>query len=303
MSNISPDVALEAELAAYRRDKFQRSMKAIEIVAPSLSPTEADAERDYALVHHLLESLALAARAGNIEAVETAIQAFRERDALPRVSVLGIEKVVVKADRNLQASDTSDTPVFLIGSRAPAIPSDGDLKVVATGAELASRAGHGDLVAANCQVLVLMRLLDVRDNANSWSVAHLPATVHMDYYDAPFLVGRDLVHESAHNFLNDAIAAANCDLSAAPSYYSPWKSTNRPAFGFIHANWAFAHVRDFLLWAAQEGSIPASSRALATVLANNQAEILATTRKDCEDAVSHIGHEGLRNLILQRVVN
>jgi hypothetical protein len=303
MSNISPDVALGPELAAYRRDKFGRSMQAIAILAPSLSSAEVDVERDYTLVHHLLESLALAAKAENTEAVETAIQAFRERRTLPGISVLRREMIVVKADRNLQSSDASDTPVFLIGSSAPVIPSDDDLRIVQEGADLAARADMGTLVAEHCQVLVLMKLLDVQNNANSWSVAHLPATVHMDYYDAPFLVGRDLVHESAHNFLNDALVASNSELSAAPSYYSPWKSTERPAFGFIHANWAFSHVRDYLLWAAQESSLPAPSRALAKVLADSQAEKLASTRKDCEDAVSYIQHEGLRDILLRRIVN
>lgn len=48
-----------------------------------------------------------------------------------------------------------------------------------------------------------------------------------------------IVHETAHCALNDMFSV--CDpIPLQPMWFSPWKNTLRPAYGIIHAAFAFS---------------------------------------------------------------
>lgn len=54
-----------------------------------------------------------------------------------------------------------------------------------------------------------------------------------------------LVHEGSHTALNLALCGLDVEdkvLQSRERYYSPWKGTDRPAFGFLHAVYSFGRV-------------------------------------------------------------
>lgn len=69
---------------------------------------------------------------------------------------------------------------------------------------------------------------------------------------------RGLVHEAAHNWLNDALALHRNHLSEGALFPSPWKQTLRPAFGFLHACWTFSLVTLYTHAAVPRSDPPAA---------------------------------------------
>nr|WP_262928550.1 HEXXH motif-containing putative peptide modification protein [Streptomyces sp. CBMA152] len=86
-------------------------------------------------------------------------------------------------------------------------------------------------------------LLDGRgldEPLHSWALTRLPGTVFTDYTGHPEILARDLIHEAAHNWLNDALTLHGIHLPDGVTFYSPWRGTRRPVYGFLHACWAFS---------------------------------------------------------------
>ncbi|WP_077797931.1 HEXXH motif-containing putative peptide modification protein [Streptomyces sp. JHA26] len=72
-----------------------------------------------------------------------------------------------------------------------------------------------------------------------FTITRLPATVFTDHTGDAAVLGRGLVHEAAHNWLNDALAALQATIPDDETFCSPWRGTERPAYGFLHACFAF----------------------------------------------------------------
>jgi HEXXH motif-containing protein len=77
------------------------------------------------------------------------------------------------------------------------------------------------------------------DILHSWSITRRPGTVFSDFTDESAVLGRELVHEAGHHWLNDALSATSSTIPAEVTFHSPWRGTMRPVFEFLHACWAF----------------------------------------------------------------
>lgn len=81
----------------------------------------------------------------------------------------------------------------------------------------------------------------------TWATGGLPYVVHLHLMPRAELVARDLIHEATHTYLNDWLAARAVRLDPiTPMFWSPWKETKRPLFGFVHSIMAFSVVTAFL---------------------------------------------------------
>ncbi|MXQ54284.1 aKG-HExxH-type peptide beta-hydroxylase [Shimazuella alba] len=67
---------------------------------------------------------------------------------------------------------------------------------------------------------------------------------YTDWSDNPLSYAESIVHESAHSLLNYYIEALDLKIPST-TYWSPWRQTNRPAYGVLHGVWAFSHVYQF----------------------------------------------------------
>ncbi|MFD5030020.1 HEXXH motif-containing putative peptide modification protein [Streptomyces sp. NPDC058405] len=119
-----------------------------------------------------------------------------------------------------------------------------------------------------------------------------PGGARGDYTDEPAVFARDLIHEASHNWLNDALTATNCELSEEAVFYSPWRQTKRPAFGFLHACWAFPLT---MIYTARV--LPQTSGAVhhfLTAYLDQQRVLLAATTDDHPQALALIADPELR---------
>ncbi|MBY8862382.1 hypothetical protein K7711_38330 [Nocardia sp. CA2R105] len=243
---------------------------------------------DYALAHHFLEGVELAARSGDGDTLSW----YRTHPtSIPphwfTPTPIGPTIVQCPDPTTLLRSPLADTPYHLLGpSTEPA--SSRAAELVATAFDIAAEHGFGDLIANHSPIVCLLIERRLDEPLNSWAISRLPGTVFLDHVGDPTILARDLVHEAGHNWLNDALAAAGIGLDDGKTWNSPWKNTHRPTFGFLHSCWAFPLT---MLFAARAiGRVP---EVLATYLAQHRQK-LATTDADHDCALAAITDIELR---------
>ncbi|MFE2595945.1 HEXXH motif-containing putative peptide modification protein [Streptomyces sp. NPDC059396] len=252
----------------------------------------ATAAADFCLTHHVLEGAETAARTRDT----TAFDWYRGHpDAgAPRLSMptaVGPRIVVAPRLDRLPRSAISETPYYVLGpGTTTASPDQQDLAVGAYA--IGAQTGFADLLAAHAVVLVLLRHKQLGDTLDSWTITRLPGTVFCDHVHEPVVLARDLIHEAGHNWLNDALAATASKISDEVRFHSPWKQTMRPAFGFLHACWAFPLT---MIYTAR--ILPRTTGDLHRFLAaylDQQRDLLAPTASDHARALDLIADTGLR---------
>jgi hypothetical protein len=140
---------------------------------------------------------------------------------------------------DLLRSEISETAYYLVGpDSSPAPPEAHGLVRAATAS--ATEHGFGTLLTQHAPVICLLNRRRLDETLHSWALTRLPGTVFTDYTAHPEVLARDLIHEAAHNWLNDALAVYDVSLPAEVTFFSPWRGTRRSLFGFLHACWAFA---------------------------------------------------------------
>lgn len=111
---------------------------------------------------------------------------------------------------------------------------------------LSSVAGL-DAVNGSVGIAAILGLVAPGEPIATWATGALPYVVHLHLMPRRELVARDLIHEATHNYLNDWLGSRGITLdSRAPRYWSPWKQSHRPMFGFVHSIFAFSVVTSFM---------------------------------------------------------
>jgi hypothetical protein len=247
---------------------------------------------DYCLSHHVLEGADRAARTGDT----TAFAWYRgHRDAgaatILTPTAVGPRVVISPGIDALLRSPAAETPYIVLGHDTAPAPA-ALAALAARACDDASAAGFARLLADHAAVICLLRARQPGDTLGSWTISRLPGTVFTDHTGDPAILGRDLIHEAGHNWLNDALAAAGCVIPADVRYHSPWKDTARPAFGFIHACWAFPLTMLYTAQAARSATEPV--RAFLQRYLDQQRLLLAHAEADHLRALAHITDPDLR---------
>ncbi|MEV0963697.1 HEXXH motif-containing putative peptide modification protein [Streptomyces sp. NPDC049910] len=239
---------------------------------------------EYSLAHHALEGAEAAARAG-----DTAT--FDWYTAHPDAGATDVPVVVASGLTALPRSPISETPYYVLGPDNEPAPAD-LCDLAAHAFAVATDTGFGNLLDAHAVVVCLLGAKELGDTLDSWTITRLPGTVFVDHVQDPVVLARDLIHEGGHNWLNDALAATGCKIDDQARFYSPWKQTMRPAFGFLHACWAFPLT---MLYTARAltNATGALYRFLAAYL-DQQRTLLASTANDHARALELIRDEDLR---------
>ncbi|MFD5313555.1 aKG-HExxH-type peptide beta-hydroxylase [Streptomyces ardesiacus] len=283
MTNIAAVLDLD-NIATHRR---RRTDAVLDLLHPGRVPPSGAEELSlsYALAHHRLEGAENAARHRDT----TTLDWYRTaaEPALARLidfSHHGPRIVIAPNEDDMIRSPHSDTPYYVLG---PATTSATESLTELTDEALdhISTTGLGDLVRAHAAVICLTGRRRPDQTLRSFAITRLPATVFTDHIGAAVL-GRDLVHETAHNWLNDALAALQITIPDETTYFSPWRGTERPAYGFLHARFAFPLT---VIYAAR--ALPAASPPAHAVLADHlrqQHTQLAAARADFARAVELI---------------
>ena len=264
------------------------------VIRPGTQPPQSGMTpaTDYCLAHHALEGAEAAARSSNNTTFDWYTDHSDADAAANSTSTAVGVRVVLSPDlTDLPRSLISETPYYVIGpSTEPAQPNLRNLAAIAyTGGV---EAGFGDLLAAHAVVLCLLRAKNLGDTLDSWTITRLPGTVFTDHVGDPVVLARDLIHEAGHNWLNDALTATSCKIDDQARFHSPWKENMRPAFGFLHACWAFPLTMLYTAHALK-GTTGDLHRFLASYL-DQQRSLLAGTAADHTRALQLISDDGLR---------
>lgn len=280
-------------------DLHRNRTRRLRAVIASTGPAPADAPAppataaiDYCLAHHILEGAEVAARTRDMTAFNWyGAHPDANAAALSTPTTVGPRIVVAPDLDRLPRSAISETPYDVLGPDTTTAPTN-LRKLAAAAYGTGARSGFADLLAAHAVVLVLLRRKRLDDTLDSWSITRLPGTVFCDHVGEPAVLARDLIHEAGHNWLNDALCATGCEISDEVWFPSPWKQTMRPAFGFLHACWAFPLT---MIYTARVLSRTTGRvRHFLTAYLDQQRTLLAPTTADHTRALTLIADTDLR---------
>ena len=246
---------------------------------------------DYAVAHHLLEGAEHAARARDPDRLDwyrrTTVRDLTHLSAGPHI-------VLNPRTTDMLSSEISETAYYLVGPDNSLAPPEA-LGLVRAATASATEHGFGTLLTQHAPVICLLNRRRLDETLHSWALTRLPGTVFTDYTAHPEVLARDLIHEAAHNWLNDALAAHDVRLPTDVTFFSPWRGTDRPVFGFLHACWAFSltvlYVRE-----ARRSATGTVVPFLDTHL-RQQAVQFAATAECLDQALSYVSANEIRERI------
>ncbi|MEV1091483.1 aKG-HExxH-type peptide beta-hydroxylase [Streptomyces microflavus] len=246
---------------------------------------------DYAVAHHLLEGAERAASARDADRL-----AWYRNTTVRDLTHLSVDPHIVLSPRpaDMLRSEISETAYYLVDPDTNPAPPEA-LGLVRAAIASATEHGFGTLLTQHAPVICLLNRRQLDETLHSWALTRLPGTVFTDYTSHPEVLARDLIHEAAHNWLNDALAAHDVRLPTDGTFFSPWRGTDRPVFGFLHACWAFAltvlYVRE-----ARRSATGAVVPFLDTHLRHQAVQFAAATEQ-LEQALPHVTAHEIRERI------
>ncbi|MFE0276141.1 HEXXH motif-containing putative peptide modification protein [Streptomyces sp. NPDC058992] len=200
---------------------------------------------------------------------------------------------------DLLRSEISETAYYLVRPDTSPAPPEARALVHA-GLASATEHGFGTLLTQHAPVICLLNRRRLDETLHSWALTRLPGTVFTDYTVHPEILARDLIHEAAHNWLNDALAAHDVRLPGHVTFFSPWRGSPRPVFGFLHACWAFSltvmYARE-----ARRNATRAVAHFLDAYLCQQQSQFTDATNS-LTNALSYVSASVIRERI-SRVVS
>jgi hypothetical protein len=289
--------SVDAEVARWRAEQLTRIRRVLDpsTNGAAIQMAPQSPALDFALDHHRLQGAEDAARASDTAAYSW----YRNHDAARfedlRLPEPWQDYVLPHIDpAKLENSAIADAPYYLLGPESR--PATTELEQLTAEALSAAAAhGFGPLIDQHAAIICLLRTRQIGQTMASWSISRLPGTVYTDHADDPHVLGRDLVHEAAHNWLNSALTLRHIALDDQITFYSPWKEVQRPVFGYLHACWAFPLTMIYAAEALGHLDGPVSSF-LSTYL-DKQSALLAQTEPDHELALAMVNDPELRTIL------
>lgn len=154
-----------------------------------------------------------------------------------------------------------------------------------------SQAGAWEWISKYAGCIVLVGTPNSKHR--SYSLRHTPGTIYSDRFFSPVHAAETIVHEAAHNAFNfalEGIGVMEALLKHNASYYSPWRSQLRPAYGLLHAMYAFGSIEVFRRRIADIGLRTPDNDTLRDVAR------LQLARKDVDVCLKRVGSEQLNDL-------
>lgn len=204
---------------------------------------------------------------------------------------LGISQAVLSSD----PPKLGDTPSFLVSTESTCDPDSEKVELVARSFDTV-RAFGGATVLSALGVVILMRQRRVFAQSNSWTTTSLDGTVYTDFVDDPVALGCEIIHESSHLWLNEVFAVCGFPFDDTETFYSPWKNTPRPRFGFLHAVFAFSMIACYCQVAIQACEKNEALDFLSLML-QKQRRNLVSVRDELFGALSPLNDELSRILL------
>lgn len=159
-------------------------------------------------------------------------------------------------------------------------------------------SGLGRFVSASLGIVVLLRRRPPGGTTHSYSVSALPGTAFADWTAEPHRWGEILLHESSHSWLNECLAALRIRLPLHPTWYSEWKQTARPAYGILHAAFAFSLMVQYFDHLANAPGVTLPARRYGESRSAQERSVLARMERTVEQAAALLPDLRLRDTLL-----
>ncbi|MGW7416028.1 aKG-HExxH-type peptide beta-hydroxylase [Streptomyces sp. NPDC054863] len=244
---------LTETIVTERTERERRVLASLATLAPeaTLTRTEGDLDAfDNAILHHAFQQARAAARTRDPERARQAVRLWQDRAQLRRAAVptkAGPVLVVRAADCTAVDDEKLLSQMYLLERPVPPDAAEQDaLARTLNGAIDAALAVGCDVLRSSTAVVVRTGTVALGEACRSYTFDFLPGTVVLNWTDEPLRLAETLVHEATHSWLNECLSAENVVFPDGPTFHSPWKEEERPAFGIVHAALAFAHVIEYL---------------------------------------------------------
>jgi hypothetical protein len=221
----------------------------------------------YAMLHHYTYAVMAAVQANQPNEADDLIRRWRLADVEPGVELLPGHDIAVVASIACRRSDDEryESPLYLhVHPGKALVPTDPDAERWRAAGDMVAMAGLDGILSEVTGVVVTLQERGHRETTNSYALKALPGTVFVDSVIDPVRLGELVLHESAHTLLNDVLSAFAVELDPTARWYSPWKNTYRPAYGLLHAGFAFGVLQkyfEFHAYRCTEPSVYARVRA------------------------------------------
>ncbi|UNS95033.1 HEXXH motif-containing putative peptide modification protein [Streptomyces tubbatahanensis] len=287
------DTQITALVAKGRAERRNRLLNALGGVAPGLRPQLApfagttDSWHHTALAH--LETRARRWARDDQEGFEPRVSAFLTALAATEPG----PKTVRAADCDVYEDAPYESPCWLLRPDTAVRPLaelyPGALELLAADPLFDAVVGIGaGVVVANGRIQAMSA-------NNSWTLAGLDSSIYMDVPESPLRVAEAVLHEASHNLLFETVRAEGLSLPPEHAWYSPWKKTERPAYGFIHSVYAFSQLVAF--WERTVAPSETEERYRALRLAEETAH-LRSIEESAKAALALLGPSSSARLVM-----
>lgn len=274
------------------RERLRELAPLVEDGAAPPEPEEGESPPGLALLSHALYEIQRACEARDAGRL-------REAFELAADDVPGNRPLVADASCCHRTEDPAfDSTVYTL---RPGAPPSARRDLVRGAVARIDSAGHSRWLEQGLGALVLCDRAHAGRPAFSYSVGALPYTVFSDWADDPIVLGESLVHESAHCWLNAALAAEGERLPPAPLLHSPWKAEPRPPFALLHAGLAFSVVATYFRAQLADVGLSDEEREYCEMRAGLEERRVGAAREGIGRALGLVGSASLREAVERQI--
>jgi hypothetical protein len=276
------------EIRQFRGRRIREIVEAASSLGLELSADGYSQPREYALYHHYTYAVAAAVRAGQLATADELVSMWEMACHEVTTRLSSGHHVAVVDSKTCRRSDDEryESPLYLHVKPGEALGSDGvDASRWRCAGEMIQLAGLYDLIGGVTGVVVTLESRGYQEITNSYTLKALPGTIFLDTVTDPVRLGELILHESVHTLLNDILAALAIELDPASRWFSPWKQTYRPAYGILHAGFAFGVLQRYFQFHGYQRDQPS---AYARIRADIGAEQWDQARESVKQALEEI---------------
>lgn len=285
------------KVQSYCAEKSDTLRNAAKLVGVELPANVALDRRSYALTHHFVYAVNNAVQEQRLADADSLTEMWPKYYDEPSLDVLaGHPVTITERDSCLQRDDKNfESPLYLYLPGATALsPKDSDASRWNDAGAAIEDSGLAWIARSALGIVVTLDARERQDTTHSHTLKALPGTIFMDSVRDPVRLGEIVLHESAHAFLNDVLRAYNVQLDPEARWYSPWKGVYRPAYGLLHAGFAFGVLQKYF---QHFGYLAQTTSAYAKVRFETGAEQWDAARSSVTDALQEIKQEPVVDLL------
>jgi hypothetical protein len=287
---------------AQRGNALRETLHSIAAALPStdaafFGPAAAETMPQFALLHHVMYQVERGARGRDEASIREGLALGAQ---LERVSdgnaAHGFPSVDARHCLRVDDSRFGST-VYTATPAALTEPPPVSSEVLDAAVDAVSGAGFAVNLERGLGLAILCEPTSESTVAFGYSLGALPGTVFTDWTSDPVVLGECLLHEASHSWLNLLLAAEEEQLPSGPFAHSPWKDVERPAFGLIHAAFAFSIVCVYCRASKTSDHSSAETARYCEIREDVERRRVAMARDDVERALTFLRSQQIVELI------